>query len=71
MRSTSRRFVQIPFELPGISIQEVEKLLFSRLDELIKGVPEKKWDQAYWGNIYHSGLRYFLGLDSRDRYQVH
>ena len=55
------KIVQIPFELPGISIQEVEKLLFSQLDELIKGVPEKKWDQAYWGNIYHSGLRHFFG----------
>jgi len=34
--------------------------LFSQLDELIKDIPENKWDQTYWGNIYHSGLKYFF-----------
>ena len=52
--------VQIPFEIPLISKQEVERLLFSQLDELIRDIPENKWDQTYWGNIYHSGLKYFF-----------
>lgn len=54
------KVVQIPFEIPLISKQEVEHLLFSQLDKLIKGIPENKWDQTYWGNIYHSGLKYFF-----------
>jgi predicted KAP-like P-loop ATPase len=54
------KVVQIPFEVPLISKQEVERLLFSQLDELIKDIPENKWDQTYWGNIYHSGLKYFF-----------
>jgi len=54
------KVVQIPFEIPLISKQEVEHLLFSQLDELIKDMPENKWDQTYWGNIYHSGLKYFF-----------
>lgn len=54
------KVVQIPFEIPLISKQEVEHLLFSQLDELIKDIPENKWDQTYWGNIYHSGLKYFF-----------
>lgn len=54
------KVVQIPFEIPLISKQEVERLLFSQLDELIKDIPENKWDQTYWGNIYHSGLKYFF-----------
>ena len=54
------KVVQIPFEIPLISKQEVEHLLFSQLDKLIKGMPENKWDQTYWGNIYHSGLKYFF-----------
>jgi len=45
------KVVQIPFEIPLISKQEVERLLFSQLDELIKDIPENKWDQTYWGNI--------------------
>jgi predicted KAP-like P-loop ATPase len=55
------KIVQIPFELPVISIQEVEGLLFSQLDELNVDIPEGKWDQTYWGNIYHGGLRHFFG----------
>jgi predicted KAP-like P-loop ATPase len=54
------KVVQIPFEIPLISKQEVEHLLFSQLGELIKDIPENKWDQTYWGNIYHSGLKYFF-----------
>ena len=54
------KVIQIPFEIPLISKQEVEQLLFSQLDELIKDIPEKKWDQTYWGNIYHSGLKHFF-----------
>ncbi|MDK2789456.1 MAG: hypothetical protein PWP07_2701 [Epulopiscium sp.] len=54
------KVVQIPFEIPLISKQEVEKLLFRQLDELLKDIPENKWDQTYWGNIYHSGLKYFF-----------
>ena len=54
------KVVQIPFEIPLISKKEVEHLLFSQLDSLIKDIPEEKWDQIYWGNIYHSGLKYFF-----------
>ena len=54
------KVVQIPFEIPIISKKEVEYLLFSQLDSLIKDIPEEKWDQTYWGNIFHSGLKYFF-----------
>ncbi len=54
------KVVQIPFEIPLISKQEVEYLLLSQLDEIIKDIPENKWDQTYWVNIYHSGLKYFF-----------
>jgi predicted KAP-like P-loop ATPase len=26
----------------------------------MKDVPESKWDQTYWGNLYQSGLKYFF-----------
>lgn len=54
------KVVQIPFEIPVIQRHSLEKLLFSQLDLLIKDLPEEKWDQTYWGNIYHSGLNYFF-----------
>lgn len=54
------KMVQMPIDIPLISKVEVEKMLFSQLDEVIKDVPESKWDKIYWGNIYQSGLKYFF-----------
>lgn len=54
------KVIQVPFEIPTISKHEVEKLLFGQIDEIINKIPEDKFDQTYWGNIYHSGLKYFF-----------
>ena len=54
------KIVQVAVELPQISKSDVEKLLFSSIDNLIKEVPEEYWDKTYWGNIYNSGLRHFF-----------
>lgn len=54
------KMVQMPIDIPLISKNEVEKMLLSHLDEIIKDVPEDKWDKTYWGNIYHSGIKYFF-----------
>lgn len=53
------KIVQVPFDIPLISKQEVERLLFNQLDELIKDIPEDRWNQTYWDYIFHySGLKY-------------
>lgn len=63
------KIVQIPFELPVISKQEVEALLFSQLDSLIVDIPEGKWDQTYWGNVYHGGIKqFFVNIRDVTRY---
>ena len=54
------KVIQVPFEIPQISKSEVDHFLFSKLDELIKDIPESRWDQTYWGNIYHSGLKHLF-----------
>ena len=54
------KVVQVPFEIPQISKREVEHFLFKKLDELIHDIPEERWDQTYWGNTYHSGLKHFF-----------
>lgn len=59
------KIVQIPFQLPSTSKVEVEKVLFGELDELIKDIPEVRWDQTHWGNVYHGGLR-FCFMSIRD-----
>ena len=63
------KIVQFPVELPPVSKLELEKLLFSLLNELIKEIPEEKWDEIHWGNIYHSGMKgYFKTIRDVTRY---
>jgi len=63
------KIVQIPFELPVIDKQEVERLLCSQIDELINDIAEERWDSTYWGNIFHSGLnKFFFTLRDVTRY---
>lgn len=59
------KIIQIPFQLPVISKAEVEKVLFSQLDELIKDIPQERWNQTHWGNVFHGGMRFFF-LTIRD-----
>lgn len=54
------KMVQMPIDIPLISKNEVEKMLLSQLGGTIKDVPESKWNQTYWMNIYHSSLKYFF-----------
>ena len=63
------KVIQVPFEIPQISKTEVENFLFTKLNELITGIPDKLWDQTYWGNIYHSGLKHlFHNIRDVNRY---
>jgi predicted KAP-like P-loop ATPase len=54
------KIIQIPFQIPTSSRSEVEKVLFGQLDELICDIPQTRWDQTRWGNVYHVGLRSFF-----------
>jgi predicted KAP-like P-loop ATPase len=63
------KIVQFPVELPPISKSDLEKLLFTLLDELIKEIPKEKWDSTYWGNIYYGGMKhYFKSIRDITRY---
>lgn len=50
------KIIQVPFELPMIDRVSLRKALFSRLDAVIRGTPEGRFDHAHWANVFHSGL---------------
>jgi predicted KAP-like P-loop ATPase len=54
------KIVQIPFELPTISKPELEQILASEVNEIIKELPEDKWDETYSTNIYQGGVKYLF-----------
>lgn len=63
------KVVQIPFEVPLISNHEVEDLLIDELTKLTKNLPENKWNQGYWLEIYSRGfMDFFQSIRDVTRY---
>jgi len=57
------KIVQVSFDIPLVKQEKIAKILFEELDRILAGLPkasEKLFDQTYWGNVYHSGLKSFF-----------
>lgn len=54
------KMIQIPFEIPPISQSDIETILFSEINKLIHDIPKNKFDQTYWGNMYHCSIKHFF-----------
>ncbi|MES2217437.1 MAG: P-loop NTPase fold protein [Pseudomonadota bacterium] len=54
------KLVQLPFEVPPINKNDLESLLFDRLEPVLAITPEDTWDMAYWADIYYATLKYFF-----------
>jgi len=54
------KIVHVPLQVPSISQDRVYELLFKTLDEIIGTLEDEEFDQNYWGNIFHSGFKYFF-----------
>ncbi len=50
------KIIQVPFELPLIDRVSLRKALFSRLDAVMQGTPEGRFDNDHWTNVFHSGV---------------
>lgn len=54
------KIVQLPFEVPDISKQDLENILLDRLKNMISEVPEDAWDRQYWADIYYSTFKFMF-----------
>jgi len=54
------KIVQLPFVVPPILQQDLEKIFSDRLSDVLVQVPEGAWSSEYWADIYYSGLKYFF-----------
>lgn len=50
------KIIQVPFELPLIDRVSLRKALFARLDAVMQGTPEGRFDNDHWTNVFHSGV---------------
>lgn len=54
------KIVQLPFEVPPISKQDIEALLMDRLQRIVDNVPTELWDKNCWADLYYSAIKYFF-----------
>ena len=54
------KIVQLPFEIPPILQQDLEKICADRLSEVVATIPMDSWNTEYWADIYYSSLKSFF-----------
>lgn len=54
------KIIQLPFEVPTISKQDLENILLDRLKQIIETIPSEAWDTDYWADIYYATLKFFF-----------
>jgi predicted KAP-like P-loop ATPase len=54
------KIVQVPFEIPQLSKEDLYKYLGKQLDRVLNDTPENRFDKNYWMNVFHSGIKFFF-----------
>jgi predicted KAP-like P-loop ATPase len=52
--------VQVPLELPVPDRFALSRLLLERLDFIVANSPVDLFNQTYWDNVYHEGIKHFI-----------
>ncbi len=54
------KIVQLSFDVPGITRQDLENILLDKLKMLMPYLEGVDWNSADWADLYYSALRYFF-----------
>lgn len=54
------KIVQLSFDVPGITRQDLENILLDKLQMIMSSVAAEDWDSTAWADIYYSALRFYF-----------
>lgn len=54
------KIVQVPFEIPAPSIENIQKAFFSKLNSILGDVPEDRWAKTTWIELFQFGLQKYI-----------
>lgn len=54
------KIVQLSFDVPAITRQDLENILLDKLKLIMPEVPVDEWNSSDWADVYYSSLRYFF-----------
>ncbi len=59
-REYLEKIIQVPFEIPTPSIENIYNALFSKLNEILGDIPENRWDKATWAELFQFGIKEYI-----------
>lgn len=54
------KIVQVPFEIPAPSMENIHEELFAKLNTILADIPEERLDKAVWAELFHFGMRNYM-----------
>ena len=54
------KIVQMPFEIPEPTPESIQESFTTKLDEIVKDIPENRWNPSEWQWLYHYGLKSYI-----------
>ena len=59
-REYLEKVIQVPFEIPTPNMNSIHEALFSKLNVILKNIPESRWPKAAWGELFQYGIRNYI-----------
>ncbi len=59
-RDYLEKVIQVPFEIPAPSIENIYNAFFSKLNEILGDISENRWDKATWAELFQFGIKEYI-----------
>ena len=59
-REYLEKVIQVPFEIPAPSMASIYDALFSKLNGILRDIPDKRWDKATWAELFQYGVKAYI-----------
>lgn len=56
-REYLEKVIQVPFEIPAPSMENIYDALFSKLNIVLGDIQEERWDKTTWAELFQFGLK--------------
>ena len=59
-REYLEKVIQVPFEIPAPSMASIHDALFSKLNGVLRGIPDSQRDKATWAELFQYGIKNYI-----------
>ena len=59
-REYLEKIIQVPFQIPTPNMDSIYTSLFNKLDAIMNGLPENRWENQVWSELFHYGIKPYI-----------